>query len=46
MKSLLNTMGATIKGSFACKGRFLLLNRGRPNNDDIKQAQEFAQEMK
>jgi flavorubredoxin len=30
---------------FQCRGSFLLANRGRPNEDDLKQAEAFAREI-
>ena len=46
MENLLITKGASIKGKFFCKGKFLFANRGRPNDEDINDAKEFAQKMK
>ena len=37
---------ANIKGQFVCKGKFLFASRGRPNNDDIADAKQFANKMK
>ena len=46
MEELLKSKGALIKGSFYCKGRFVLLNRGHPNGEELAGAREFAKEMK
>ena len=46
MENLLITKGASIKGKFFCKGKFLFANRGRPNDEDINDAKEFAQKLK
>jgi flavodoxin I len=37
--------GATVIGSYHCKGKFLLFNRGRPNTEDLDNAKKFAREM-
>jgi flavodoxin len=41
----LKAKGATIKGTFDCKGKFTLFNRGRPNTDDLARAKQFAKDM-
>lgn len=46
LEERLKPMGAVIKGSFYCQGRFLLQNRGRPNDEDLAKAREFAKRMK
>jgi len=45
MQQSLESQGADIKGTYYCKGKFLVMNRGRPNEDDLKAAQEFAKKM-
>lgn len=45
MQQRLESQGADIKGTYFCKGKFLVMNRGRPNEDDIKASQEFAKKM-
>lgn len=45
IQDALKTKGATIKGTFDCKGKFTLFNRGRPNADDLARAKQFAQQM-
>ncbi len=45
MENILNPKEAHIKGTFFCKGKFLLFNRGRPNEEDLKEAQKFAKRM-
>ena len=43
VQSMLLPKGIAVDGeAFQCKGSFLLANRGRPNVDDIKAAEEFA----
>lgn len=43
IKSILEQNGVTVSGDeFHCKGSFLLANRGRPNEEDMKQAEAFA----
>ena len=46
MENLLITKDASIKGKFFCKGKFLFANRGRPDDEDINDAKEFAQKLK
>jgi flavodoxin len=45
MQRLLKDKKAHIKGRFFCKGKFLFSNRDRPNEHDIADAKNFAQEM-
>lgn len=45
MEDALTRKGATVLGSFHCKGKFLLFNRGRPNVEDLVNAKKFAREM-
>lgn len=37
--------GATILGSFHCRGKFLLVNRGHPDGADLDYARNFARDM-
>jgi flavodoxin len=37
--------GATILGNFHCRGKFLLMNRGHPNKEDLNNAKKFAREI-
>jgi flavodoxin len=54
LREILQSKGYTIVGEFACKGfntnsfmRYLGgMNKGRPNADDLKNAEEFAQNLK
>jgi hypothetical protein len=46
MGELLKAKGALIQGVFYCKGQSNTLNLGRPNDDDLARAGEFAREMK
>jgi flavodoxin len=45
MADALNQKGATILGSFPCRGKFLLMNRGRPGAEDLENVKKFAREM-
>jgi flavodoxin len=45
MTDALTQKGATILGSWHCPGKFLLMNRGRPNKEDLDGAKKFAREM-
>ena len=46
MEALLKSKGVLIRGSFYCKGRLVLVNRGHPNAEELAGAREFAKEMK
>lgn len=37
--------GGTILGDYHCRGKFLLTNRGHPNQEDLENAKKFAREM-
>jgi flavodoxin len=45
MADTLKLKGATILGSYHCKGKFLLVNRGHPDKEDLDNAKKFAREM-
>jgi flavodoxin len=45
MEDALTRKDATVLGSYHCKGKFLLFNRGRPNTEDLDNAKKFAREM-
>jgi flavodoxin len=45
MTDMLMQKGAIILGSYHCKGRFLLVNWGHPNKEDLDNARKFAREM-
>jgi len=45
MADSLKQKGATVLGSWHCRGRFLLSNWGRPNEEDLDNAKKFAKEM-
>ncbi len=45
MTDILKQKGATILGSYQCKGKFFLVSRGHPNNEDLDNAKKFAREM-
>ncbi len=43
VKSILEPKGVSVlEDAFHCKGSFLFANRGRPNEEDLKQAEAFA----
>ena len=46
MVAALEHKGATVLGSYHCKGKaFMLFNQGRPNQEDLDGARKFAREM-
>jgi hypothetical protein len=46
MIDALKRKGATVLGSYHCKGRaFLLFNKGHPNQEDLDDAKKFGKEM-
>jgi len=45
MEAVLLGKGANILGEFHCKGQILLINRGRPNEEDLEAARNFAKNM-
>ena len=45
MADALKKKGATVIGNYHCKGRFPLLNRGRPDVADLATARQFALDM-
>ena len=46
MKSLLEKKGLKVLGEWSCPGQeFALKNRGRPNEEDLREAREFAKKM-
>jgi flavodoxin len=46
MRGLLEKRGIPVTDKcYACRGKFLLWNRGRPNMDDLANAQVFAKEL-
>jgi len=46
MEELLKPTGAIIRGSFYCKGKMFLANRGHPSREELANAREFANKMK
>ncbi len=43
MEGILKEKGATVVGSFSCRGSLLkFINRGRPNEEDMENARKFA----
>jgi flavodoxin I len=45
MTDMLKQKGAIIAGSYHCKGKFFLVSRGHPSNEDLDNAKKFAREM-
>ena len=45
MTAMLKQKNATIKGSFFCKGQFMLFSRGKPSERDLIEAKQFAKNM-
>ena len=45
MAEALKGKGANVRGSYYCKGKFLLWSRGHPDAADLEAAGEFAREM-
>jgi len=46
VRSIFETKGITVlSDEFYCKGSFLFANRGRPNEEDLKQAEAFAKRI-
>jgi len=45
MADALQQKGATIAGSWHCPGKFLIMNWGRPNREDLDNAKKFARDM-
>jgi len=37
--------GPAVIGSWHCPGKFLVMNRGRPNREDLDNAKKFARAM-
>ena len=46
IKSILEPNGVAVSGDeFHCRGSFLFANRGRPDGEDLKQAEAFAKKF-
>jgi flavodoxin len=45
MEDALIRKGATVLGSYHCKGKFIFFNRGRPNTEDLDNAKKFARDI-
>ena len=45
MTDLLTRKGATILGSYHCRGKMFLINWGHPGKEDPDNAKKFAREM-
>ena len=46
MTDALTKKGATIAGAYHCRGKWILINWGHPNNEDLENAKNFARMMK
>ena len=46
MTDALTKKGAAIAGSYHCRGKMFLINRGHPDNEDLENAKKFARMMK
>jgi flavodoxin len=46
MRSAVESKGYTVVSTFKCRGQFFIFNRGRPNEDDLKNAKVFANDLK
>jgi flavodoxin len=46
MTDALTKKGAAIAGAYHCKGKWLLINWGHPNKEDLENAKKFARMMK
>jgi flavodoxin len=46
MNDAVKKKGATIVGNYHCGGKFLLFNRGHPDEADLENAKEFAREIR
>lgn len=42
---ILAARGINVIGEFYCRGQFLMMNRKRPNEQDLKNGSKFAREM-
>jgi len=45
MTDILKQKGATILGSYHCRGKTFVVNWGHPNKEDLDNAKKFAKEM-
>jgi flavodoxin I len=45
MTDMVKQKGATILGSYHCRGKMFFVNRRHPNNEDLDNAKKFAREM-
>jgi flavodoxin len=46
MTDILTKKGATIAGAYQCLGKFVVINWGHPNKEDLANAKNFARMMK
>jgi hypothetical protein len=45
MTDMVTQKGATIMGTFHCRGKFFLVHRSHPDKEDLDNAKKFAREM-
>jgi flavodoxin len=45
VEGLLKGAGIPVSGDFSCRGKFLFINRGRPNEQDCSNAAAFAEAL-
>lgn len=45
MADALKGKGATVLGRWHCRGKFLLVNKGKPDKEDLDNAKKFTREM-
>ncbi len=45
MTDMVQKKGATVLGSYHCRGKTFLVNWGHPNKEDLDNAKKFAREM-
>ena len=45
MTDILTQKGASILGSYHCRGKMFVVNWGHPNKEDLDNARKFAREM-
>jgi flavodoxin len=46
LESMLKSKGVEVIDKWGCKGEFVKTNRGRPNEDDLEKARDFAKALK
>ena len=46
MEKMIQENGGNVTDKFFCRGKFFLMNKGKPSEKDLKQAKEFASNLK